>query len=851
MRRIAVITIIVLITVVLTIQPAVAQTTAPSASPTPAPSATPLPSPTPSPIDACFKDGPIACIPPVARELGLWGVAGVIAVFLLIFFVFTPLGKVMQDGIEERWKSLPIFRASRPTPSEIERREAEYLQELGQSALLKSPDEMMAQLDAYLANLRDRENPLKPSEEKVYIPLEGGLDISPRIGLFRGGQEDEHHFFGKWLKARFLKRGQPVESSKMFSEQKIFATIEEAMNAVDEDTQAPYPVLVLLGEPGAGKSTLLRKFMRDQVRTQLSDSPARLPLFVSLGAHKNGTPLTFLRSEWKRMLGYDGLDEALADGCLWLFADGLNEMPRAGYDTRMAQWRAFLRECFSPNGNRALITCRTADYGEGIGAPRLIIHKMDEDHIVDFLQKRVPDRAEVLWRELVQDRDNGNGKIYELAQVPFWLVMLTRLSGKSGLPRNRAGLLDSFINTWLDYENTRPAGHVLNDIQRQAFMDSLTDLAWEGLSRSQNYTFQRRDACKILFAGQKVVTSSDLLDLGQDCNLIAVEGENLRFQHQLLQEFFAARKLARLFVNGNNMRGKWRISWRRWKFVRSRWDPLPDPPQTGWEEAVILAAGMLNPIQAEKLALDVLKDTPPLAARCMIESGTPIGADTQKKAKERLLGDLQNRGLRLPTRLAAGKTLARMGDPRLFGRLHESKDEAGKMIQWIEPDWIEVPAGTFTMGTTALQARYLRIFHRAQANRDEFPAHPVFISAFQMARYPVTVAEYRCFMEAGGYENDTYWQDPNALRWRNAPLPFEESYAAFQMKLLRGNEAAILAQLDQLVKQGNYSPAQANSIRQQLKMQDNAIRRQWEGYEAQKRNVQGAWSARGDGQTMT
>ena len=48
---------------------------------------------------------------------------------------------------------------------------------------------------------------------------------------------------------------------------------------------------------------------------------------------------------------------------------------------------------------------------------------------------------------------------------------------------------------------------------------------------------------------------------------------------------------------------------------------------------------------------------------------------------------------------------------------------------------------------------------RVTVYSNEQPAHSVQVSAFKMARFPVTVAEYRCFMEAGGYQNDAYWQE--------------------------------------------------------------------------------------------
>ncbi len=826
MRKIFALFLLIGIFIALTTSPVAAQTPSPPSKvatpvPTAAAAVSPIPAltPTPNPIDQCFEKGAIACLPAVTREWGWVGIGILGVVFLASYLIVAPLGKILQEKIQEWFKSRPFLRPASVPPIEFERHEAEakYLLVLEQSHLLQLPEETTAQLDAYLAKLLDRENLLRPSEEKVFVSLEGGLDISQRIGL-----------------------STPIDSgqARMFTEQKTFENIADALNAIDEATQAPYAVLALLGEPGAGKSTLMRKFVRDYVRKRIEDPSALLPIFTSLSSYKNGTPLTFLREEWKRMLGFDGLDEALAAGRVWLFIDGLNEMPRKGYDTRVAQWRAFLREYVAPHGNRALVACRVADYGEGISAPRLLIHAMDDEHIHNFLRKRIPDRAEMLWHELEHDMKEERGAIYELAQIPFWLVMLTRLSGKTGLPRNRASLLDEFIKTWLDYENSRPAGRFLNDILRQAFMDGLTALAWAGLTRSQNYTFRLKDACKILNDKQSVVSADNLLGLAQDCSLLTIEGDGLRFQHQLLQEFFAARELARRFTAGKYLRAKWRTPWRRWRFVKSKWDPLPSPPLTGWEEAVILGAGMLNAKQAETLTLVILKDTPVLATRCSVESGAPMSPETINKIRARLLQDLQSPRLRLPARLEAGKALAKMGDPRLLRQTREIKDAASKIFQFIEPDWVDVPEGVFRMGTNPQESLILTI-SKLKPSPDELPAHDVFISAFKMARYPVTVAEYRCFVDAGGYNNDSYWLNEKGLRWRNAPLPFEESYAAIYIKMLRENQKQLLMDIDGWVKQGAWSPAQAENARRQMQMNDEAIRTQWDDFEAQKRNPDG------------
>ena len=695
----------------------------------------------------------------------------------------------------------------------------EYLSRYEKSEILRQPDEIASRFDEYLNTLHARENPLSPSEDKNFVDLESGLSIRPHIGLSVKVES---------------------EQSKSIVEQRTFNSLVEAMNYVDEHTGLPYPVLALLGEPGAGKSTLVRKFARQIVGERIADSSKPLPIFVSLSAYKSESPIMFLRQHWIKMLGFDGLEDALANGKVWLFLDGLNEMPRANYDLHVIDWQNFLRKhCLARNGNRALIACRSADYGDGVDAPILTIHAMDDERIQQFLKKRMPNHAEELWDALKKDRDEGRGAIYELAKTPFWLDMLSRYSGKDGLPRNRAELITRFINEWLGYESNRTQGGRLSNMQRNDFIEGMVQLAWIGLARSQNYTFRKAEAGKLLEARQTSLKVDNILGLARDCSLISEESNTLRFHHQLLQEYFAAHELKRKFLAGKNLTKLWKTPWRRWKFVQSEWTPLPSPPQTFWEEAVILAVGMLlDAEQAERLALAVLSHNPPLAARCILESGTPIRETVTDKVKQRLQTDLQNSRVRLPARLAAGKMLAKLGDPRLINQQYEIELTDGKKTTFIAPDWLDVPAGSFQMGTTPAQSWLLKR-QRADVYSSEQPAHSVQISAFKMARFPVTVLEYRCFMAAGGYQNDAYWKEENSLRWKNALLPFEESYQYQYIRVLRENKEALLKELDVWVKQGSWSPTQAENLRNTMNSEDDSLRKGWEDNENKKRNADG------------
>lgn len=76
-----------------------------------------------------------------------------------------------------------------------------------------------------------------------------------------------------------------------------------------------------------------------------------------------------------------------------------------------------------------------------------------------------------------------------------------------------------------------------------------------------------------------------------------------------------------------------------------------------------------------------------------------------------------------------------------------------------EMEMVSIPAGSFVMGNPDASAR-------GDKNRwgsDGFPQHSVTLSAYSIGKYEVTRAQYRKFIEAGGYSNEAYW---SKIGWR-------------------------------------------------------------------------------------
>jgi len=102
-----------------------------------------------------------------------------------------------------------------------------------------------------------------------------------------------------------------------------------------------------------------------------------------------------------------------------------------------------------------------------------------------------------------------------------------------------------------------------------------------------------------------------------------------------------------------------------------------------------------------------------------------------------LMGDA---GIDLRVRVAAATILGEVGDPRFVRRAY-----AGGVAA-IEPQMVSIPAGLAVLGG-----------EDEGAYDDEQPECTVAVQAFELAVYPVTNAEFACFIDAGGYDDPSLW----------------------------------------------------------------------------------------------
>ena len=223
----------------------------------------------------------------------------------------------------------------------------------------------------------------------------------------------------------------------------------------------------------------------------------------------------------------------------------------------------------------------------------------------------------------------------------------------------------------------------------------------------------------------------ELLYLAASATLLDANDDTVRFVHQLIQEYFAALAWKKRLAT-DDLKQYWSEGW----------------SEAGdWDETTVLLAGMLD--EMTPLVEKLLPVNPALAARCIGASGGACKEATEATVRQALEEIAFGTTAPVLERNAAANALNFIGDTRPGVGL----DESGL------PDivWCDVPAGEFLMGNDKETDE--------MALDSEKPQHTVYLDAYRIAKYPVTNAQYQAFVEAGGYEQRSYWTD-EGWAWR-------------------------------------------------------------------------------------
>ncbi|MBE2272227.1 MAG: TIR domain-containing protein, partial [Anaerolinea sp.] len=384
--------------------------------------------------------------------------------------------------------------------------------------------------------------------------------------------------------------------------------------------------VVVLGEPGAGKTTTLWRLARALYDVAQQDSAAPIPLLIKLGKWtEEAQPLSAFIAVELGGLG-EHLDTLLNEQRAALLLDGLNEIPAAQHKRKFEQVAAFIRQ--HPD-LMAVITCRKQDYTVDLRFDQVEITPLDSLRIREFALRSLGDedgqrlfwklagesarRQEAtfreqfaaqradwvrlfwladalphgmqwgksrwskngLWESWRRERDNPSGLML-LARNPYMLRMLAEVyvDRDGDLPPNRGDLFRSFVERLLIREGIAQRDEhtrqVILSMEAAQLLDALAQLAYT--MQIHRAAREAGNALTVLPLDKvKVLLTDRLLYLAVSTSILT-SGEEVRFSHQLLQEYFAAR-----YMDTEIKAGRLKAT--------DIWKPDTWWERTNWEEA--------------------------------------------------------------------------------------------------------------------------------------------------------------------------------------------------------------------------------------------------------------------------
>jgi hypothetical protein len=518
--------------------------------------------------------------------------------FWLTLLVATAKNREALERVILEHQHQDFVRQSEPYLRDILRRWREHVRRW----ILLEGQELPSDDDLGLAELTAGELPIEGSEDDT----EGGADAENETEDEWEDSDTEDETEYEQDEFEEAESGEPEEE---------YAPLPELRRGKVHDLFDQVGRLVLIANAGAGKTTSLQHYAYLQAKALL-DNPCELrplPLYVELRYYQASLwqLITAALQVGGQQPSYDEnrLRQEIAEGKWVLLLDGLNEVPN---DRREQAFRE-LEWIIQQNGQaRLVITSRRDVPLERLKLPVFRLDPLTDDQIVDFLKRHFPDKrqAETFARTL-----RRNPRLWDWGRNPLQLWMLAQvgLKARGGLPENRGQLLRRFVEYLLRREESKGP-----QTPRDIKLDLLSEIGYQ-TRQSGRVSFPRQQAWQIV--GQRCqqmgyqVDSAEFVREVCDNHLLADQGEQLAFAHEMYQEYFAACGL------------KW-----RYEADPRVVEPLQGQPQ--WREPLVLLWGLLESPQT--LFQRIVRDEPAVAAECLASAVQPK-ADEREQLRQRIL----------------------------------------------------------------------------------------------------------------------------------------------------------------------------------------------------------------------
>jgi formylglycine-generating enzyme required for sulfatase activity len=392
------------------------------------------------------------------------------------------------------------------------------------------------------------------------------------------------------------------------------------------------------------------------------------------------------------------------------------------------------------------------------------------------LQRRATRYADDLWQAL-----EANDRVRGLASNPLLLTVVAVIFYNNYvLPEDRAALYEECVEVLLrggrgkadraGQQRRDYSGHTALTMGLDPKREILAAIAYRMHQRGEAGLFIHRDdlvrevteALRGRYPEPEELAKSFVAELPVHIGLLDErEPDRYRFSHLSFQEFLAARHVA--------------------EATEDRWDTLLDRyHDSWWREVILLCAGHLSQERCWRFLGRLVERgaTPAEQAPALGLASDALAELERFKGQGPLNETIQAAALRIlelqpaaaapaRARVECGRVLARLGDPR-------------PGVGELPPAMVELPGGSFLIGSSPAEARaagkaweqdWLEQGDKETAKRarrwseDEINSQSLQLPPFAIARYPVTNAQYRLFIAAGGYDPAAPWWDAAGRAW--------------------------------------------------------------------------------------
>ena len=585
---------------------------------------------------------------------------------------------------------------------------------------------------------------------------------------------------------------QKIEKEEDYRE--LMAQRQEVERISAQATIDEHRCVLIMGDPGSGKSTFVKHVGYALAQAGLADDPttwletldpwthgALLPVWIELrslvacvdSTNDNDDLVALFYSALQRQVAkppLQGIGEDLEqylqsreDSVVLLF-DGLDEVPSM-LRKKVVDLVNAVAERYQCH--RVVVTCRPYAYlGQKYrlnGFHQVTLAAFSPEQIERFIRNWYDQHvtrkllslagAESLRDRLIQAAQ-GN-QLIELAERPLLLTVMAQLHTHKGqLPDDRTqlyqGAVDLLLERWENKSGEEEKGLMaflglpglkINDVK-----DGLGEVAFQAHNQQAGRELgeiTEGDLVNLLrryFKDKWEISDKFVTYIRERAGLlIAHKPGAYKFPHLSFQEYLASCYLVAHKDYPGLPSDLVRKDMQRWRevFVLS----CGVAARTGSLRTAILAVQSLCPEDLPTAQPQTVDDweVPRIAGEALLEIGLvgvqrdEPGRKVHKRIQDWLLAAMRQNDVLTPVqRAAAGRVLAKLGDPRK------------EVIEAEHIELIDILKGPFTMGE----------------GDKMFQCHMPY--DYRISRFPITNAQFQEFVKTGGYQNASFWDEATA-----------------------------------------------------------------------------------------